>query len=285
MPRSLESWLSHEAKATSRVRQTRFGSVPERVGVSADNFGIFRVARRVAATACVYWDRTDCLQHAHHLRTDPSRSADRLRRHVLSCTQPLRRCDSRVFSCRRGLDGTVLRELPSRDHDDVDHGQGVRRQESSFRWKAFPHSAFDLRHSRRIAVDVEKASYYRQALALYQDAAVLFPDDAQTFLYQGLCHERLTALAFSPDEKQREFALGESALRAAIERRASSGDYNPAMPYRALASLYSHVNDYPSALDSLRKAREVDPDRSDLAQLDHDIESVELYLANQGKKR
>ena len=41
--------------------------------------------------------------------------------------------------------------------------------------------------------------------------------------------------------------------------KSDSPDYSPALPYRALASLYSHVNDFHSALDSLKKAQQADP--------------------------
>jgi hypothetical protein len=58
----------------------------------------------------------------------------------------------------------------------------------------------------------EKLSYYGQAVLRYKDAADVFPDDPRPLLYQGLCYERLTDIAGSPQEKQRMFALSESAL-------------------------------------------------------------------------
>ena len=109
------------------------------------------------------------------------------------------------------------------------------------------------------ASNEEKAGYYRQALSRYQDAAALFPDDPRPFLYQGLCYERLTGLAQSPEEKQKQFALGEAVLRKALTLHIASPDYSPALPYRALASLYAHMNDYHSVLDSLKKAKQADP--------------------------
>jgi tetratricopeptide (TPR) repeat protein len=131
----------------------------------------------------------------------------------------------------------------------------------------------------------EKAGYYRQALSLYQDAATLFPDDPRPFLYQGLCYERLTGIAQSPEERQKDFTLGEQALRTALTLKVDTPDYNPAMPYRALASLYAHMNDFHSVLDSLKNARQAYPTSPDSAQVDRDINSVEQYLASQSKER
>jgi tetratricopeptide (TPR) repeat protein len=129
----------------------------------------------------------------------------------------------------------------------------------------------------------EKAVYYREALSHYQEAAELFPDDARAFLYQGLCHERLTGIAQSSEERQREFSLAEAALRKALTLTADSGDYSPSLPYRALASLYSHVGDFRSALDALKNARQADPAAADVSVLDGQIQSVEQYLAQQRK--
>jgi len=133
------------------------------------------------------------------------------------------------------------------------------------------------------ASNEEKAGYYRQALVRYQEAAALLPDDPQPFLYQGLCYERLTGIAPTAKEKQEEFALGEQALRQAIARNAARPDYSPAMPYRALASLYGHVNDFRSALDALKKARQADPANPEAAGVEREIQGLEQYLATQGK--
>jgi len=135
------------------------------------------------------------------------------------------------------------------------------------------------------ATNEEKESYFRQALVLYLDAAALFPDDPRPLLYQGLCYERLTGIAQSPEEKQKDFRLGEQALRTALTLKVDTPDYNPAMPYRALASLYAHMNDFHSVLDSLKSARQADPTSPESGQVDRDIQNVEQYLAPQGKQR
>ena len=109
------------------------------------------------------------------------------------------------------------------------------------------------------ASNEEKTVYYDQALSLYKEAAALFPDDPRPLLYQGLCYERLTGIAQSAEEKQRQFALSEAALRKALTLDVASPDYSPALAYRALASVYAHVNDFNSVLDSLKKAQQVDP--------------------------
>ena len=135
------------------------------------------------------------------------------------------------------------------------------------------------------ATNEEKASYYRQALVLYQEAAAVFPDDPRPFLYQGLCYERLTGIAQSREEEQKDFTLGERALRTALTLRVDAQDYNPGMPYRVLASLYAHMNDFHSVLDSLKNAQQADPTSPESAQVDREIQSVEQYLAQQGKGR
>jgi hypothetical protein len=71
-------------------------------------------------------------------------------------------------------------------------------------------------------------------------------------------------------------------LRKALTLDVASTDYSPALAYRALASLYAHVNDFHSVLDSLNKAKQVDPTS---AELDREIESVAQYLAEQEKSR
>jgi tetratricopeptide (TPR) repeat protein len=135
------------------------------------------------------------------------------------------------------------------------------------------------------ASNEEKASYYRQALSRYQEAAALFPDDPRPFLYQGLCYERLTGMAQSPEEKRKQFALGEAAFRQAVTRHVASPDYSPALPYRGLASLYAHMNDFQSVLASLKKAQQADPAAAELTHLNQEIQNVEQFLAAQEKSR
>jgi tetratricopeptide (TPR) repeat protein len=130
----------------------------------------------------------------------------------------------------------------------------------------------------------EKAGYYRQALVHYQEAATLFPDDPRPFLNQGLCYERLASIEPSAEDKRQQFALGEAALRKATTLRSTSSGYNPALPYRALALLYSHTGDYRAALDSLKKAREAAPANADAAQIDKDIQSIEQYVGTSKEK-
>ena len=133
------------------------------------------------------------------------------------------------------------------------------------------------------ASNEEKVDYYRQALVRYQEAAAVLPDDPRPLLYEGLCYERLTGIAQSPEEKHQQFALGEAALRKALTLNVDSPDYSIALPYRALASLYAHVNDFHSVLDSLKKAQQADPAGAASTQLVREIQSVEHYLVEQGK--
>jgi tetratricopeptide (TPR) repeat protein len=131
------------------------------------------------------------------------------------------------------------------------------------------------------ASNEEKLGYYHQALARYQEAAALLPDDPRPLLYEGLCYERLTGIAQSPEEQHRQFALADAALRKALTLNADGTDYSMALPYRALASLYAHVNDYRSVLDFLKKAQQADPAASASTPLARDIQSIEQYLATQ----
>ncbi len=133
------------------------------------------------------------------------------------------------------------------------------------------------------ASNAEKVDYYRQALVRYQEAAALLPDDPRPLLYEGLCYERLTGIAQSPEDKRQQFAQGEAALRKALTLDVDAPDYSLALPYRALASLYAHVNDFRSVLDSLKRAQQSDPSGSASAQLASEIQSVEQYLATQEK--
>src|ERR1700730_2833579 len=131
------------------------------------------------------------------------------------------------------------------------------------------------------ASNEEKAGYYRRALSRYQDAAALFPDDPRPFLYEGLCYERLTDMAQSTEEKRKQFALSEAALRKALTLNVASPDYSPALPLRGLAALYALMNDYPSVLDSLKKAQQADPAYAESTQLNREIQNVERYLTKQ----
>jgi len=130
----------------------------------------------------------------------------------------------------------------------------------------------------------EKASYYRQALAHYQEAATLFSDDPRPFLYQGICYERLAAIELSAEGKRQQFTLGETALRKAVTLHSTSSDYSPALPYRVLASLFSHMGDFRAALDSLQKARQADPAGADAAAIDKDIQNLQPYVGTSKEK-
>jgi tetratricopeptide (TPR) repeat protein len=130
----------------------------------------------------------------------------------------------------------------------------------------------------------EKEGYYFEALRRYKQAAALLPDDPRPILYEGLCYERLTLLAKSPEEKQRQFRLGEQALRKSLTMTTDAPDYSSALPYQELAALYAHVNDYPSVLESLKNARQANPPSAVAANLDREIQSVQQYLAsNRGR--
>ena len=120
-----------------------------------------------------------------------------------------------------------------------------------------------------------RAATWREALRRCQEAAAILPDDPRPLLYEGLCHERLTRLAQSPEEKQKEFALSEATLRKALTLQVSSPDYSPVLTYRALASIYGHMNDYRAALDSLKSARQADTLTADTTELDGEIRSIE----------
>lgn len=133
------------------------------------------------------------------------------------------------------------------------------------------------------ASNEEKLGYYQRALVRYQEAAALLPDDPRPLLYEGLCHERLTDIVQSPEEKRQQFALGEAVLRQTLTMNSDAPDYSPALSYRALASLYAHVNDFRSTLDYLKKAQAADPLGPASTPLAHDIENIQKYLATQEK--
>jgi tetratricopeptide (TPR) repeat protein len=131
------------------------------------------------------------------------------------------------------------------------------------------------------ASDEEKIDYYHRALVRYKEAAELLPDDPRPLLYEGLCYERLTGIARSPEEKREQFALGEGALHKALTLNIDAPGYSSGLAYKALASLYAHVNDFQSVLDSLEKAQRAEPVGTDSNQLDREIQSVKQYLAQQ----
>lgn len=163
-----------------------------------------------------------------------------------------------------------------RAHKILEHGR-VSTSDSNYRSVMLTRG--NVIFNREVgATDSDKRIYYARSLALYQEAEALFLDDPRPFLYQGLCHERLAGLAQKPEDRNKEFAFGEEALRSAMERSVVSEDYNPSLPYRALASLYMHLNDYRPALDALKNARRLTPDDAASAQLDRDIQSLEQYL-------
>lgn len=135
------------------------------------------------------------------------------------------------------------------------------------------------------APNEEKVDYYRQALAHYQEATTLLPDDPRPLLYEGLCYERLTGIAQSPEEKREQFTFGEAALHKALTLNIDAPDYSSALVYQALASLYAHVNDFQSVLDSLKRAQKADLIGANSSQLDREIQSVEQYLAQQKTNR
>ena len=74
-------------------------------------------------------------------------------------------------------------------------------------------------------------------------------------------------------------------MRKALTLQINSPDYSPALPYHALALLYSHLNDFPSVLESLKKEQQADPAYAESTHVSQDIQSVEQYLAKQGKSR
>jgi tetratricopeptide (TPR) repeat protein len=135
------------------------------------------------------------------------------------------------------------------------------------------------------ATDAEKRRYYHEALDRYQEAAALLPGDPRPFLYQGICFERLTAIAASPDEKRQDLAAGEAMLRRALTQNIDSPDYSQVMPYRELAVLYTHVNDYGSALEMLKKAQALSVGGTESASLERDIGIVEQFLAERGARK
>lgn len=124
----------------------------------------------------------------------------------------------------------------------------------------------------------ERAHIFRKALAHYQKAATLFPDDPRPVFYAGLCYERLYRLEHAPREKRELFESAESAFRKALGLSISAPEYHPLLPYRGLASLYTTAGDFRSALDVLRKVQQSDPSYSRANGVDREIQSIERYL-------
>jgi tetratricopeptide (TPR) repeat protein len=124
----------------------------------------------------------------------------------------------------------------------------------------------------------EKPAVFRQALARYQDAEALFPDDPRVWLYEGLCYQRLRAAAPAADEKRRLFELGDAVLRKALTLHSTASGYTPLLPYRALATMYFDAGDYRGALDFLKQAQQMDPVASRTNSVDRDIQVVEGML-------
>jgi hypothetical protein len=71
--------------------------------------------------------------------------------------------------------------------------------------------------------------------------------------------------------------LSEKTLTLTVD----SADYSLVLPYQALASLYAHVGNFRSALDSLKSAREVESIGPESEHLDVEIRSMEQFLQGQ----
>jgi tetratricopeptide (TPR) repeat protein len=121
----------------------------------------------------------------------------------------------------------------------------------------------------------EQIQLFRKALALYQDAAAMFPDDPRPALDQGLCYQRLHLLEPSPEEKRKLFDRGVAVLQQALTLRTAAPEYNPLMVYRVLASLYSDSGDFRSAIGFLKRVQERDRGYSRANNVDGDIEILE----------
>ena len=131
----------------------------------------------------------------------------------------------------------------------------------------------------------EKVRYYQEALDRYREAETLLPGDPRPLLDQGICYERLTGIATSVEEKQRNFAASEAILRRALTLNLDSPDYSPATPYRELAVLYTHMNDYASAVQMLKRAQQARPGAAESADVARDIRNLEEFLARQGARK
>jgi tetratricopeptide (TPR) repeat protein len=124
----------------------------------------------------------------------------------------------------------------------------------------------------------ERRRHFETALALYQEAQKLFPDDPRPIFYQGLCWERLTGLAATADERQKMSAAADSAYRQALGLHFPTTEYHPLLPYRALASLYNSTGRAAAALEFLKQVRQADAEYSRSSGVDRDIAALQAAL-------
>jgi len=157
------------------------------------------------------------------------------------------------------LAGNVSRDDPDLRADVLEVGTAVFKREAG-------------------ATPAEQVQLFRKALALYQDAAAMFPDDPRPALYQGLCYQRLHLLEPSPEEKRKLFDRGTAVLQQALTLRTAAPEYNPLTVYRALASLDSDAGDLRSALGFLKQVQQMDPAYSRANNVDGDIQTLESRL-------
>jgi tetratricopeptide (TPR) repeat protein len=129
----------------------------------------------------------------------------------------------------------------------------------------------------------EQLPLFRKALALYQDAAAMFPDDPRPALDEGLCYQRLHLLEPSPQDKQKRFDQGVAVLQQALTLRTRAPDYNPLMAYRVLALLNSDAGDFRSALGFLKQVQQLDPTYSRTNNVDRDIQTLEGFASAKPK--
>ena len=157
------------------------------------------------------------------------------------------------------IGGNVSRDDPDLRADALEQGTAVFKREAG-------------------ASPGEQIQLFRKALALYQDAAAMFPDDPRPALDQGLCYQRLHLLEPSPEEKRKLFDRGVAVLRQALTLRTAAPEYNPLMVYRVLASLYSDAGDLRSAIGFLKQVQERDPGYSRANNVDGDIGILESRI-------
>jgi tetratricopeptide (TPR) repeat protein len=121
----------------------------------------------------------------------------------------------------------------------------------------------------------ERTELFRKALAVYQEAAAMFPDDPRPVLDEGLCYQRLHLLEPSADEKRKLFERGTAVLQQALTLRSTAPEYNPLMVYRALALLNADAGDMRAALGFLKQVQQTDPGYSRASNVDGDIRILE----------
>jgi tetratricopeptide (TPR) repeat protein len=134
--------------------------------------------------------------------------------------------------------------------------------------------------------DEEKVDYYRQALVRYikrpPNSFLMIP--AHYYTRDSATNGSLA----SPDllrKSASSLPSGRQRCAKALTLNIDAPDYSSGLAHKALASLYAHVNDFQSVLDSLKKAQRADPVGADSSQLDREIQSVEQYLAQQNNNR